>query len=111
MDRAGYFGRAVLNQRLTAVTQRCKVIHKDRFMSVGGFDESLFGDLGDLDLCLRLRWGGFHSIFTPYAEFRLNSDPQQTQCNLKTNSTNAERALDLMKARYGDKLKMTPITL
>jgi GT2 family glycosyltransferase len=77
-------------------------------MSVGGFDESLFGDLGDLDLCLRFRWGGFHTIFTPYAEFRLNSEPQQTQCNLKTNSTNAERALDLMKARWGDELKNDP---
>lgn len=108
VDRAGYFGRAVLHQRVTAVTQRCMVINKDRFLSVGGFDESLFGELGDLDLCLRLRRAGFHSIFTPYAEFRLNSEPQQTQGNLKTNSTNAERALDLMRARWGDELKNDP---
>lgn len=100
--QVGYFGRAVLHQRLTAVTQRCMVIQKERFVSVGGFDESLFGDLSDLDLCLKLSRDGYHSVFTPYAELLFYETTQYSACSTPTSRMSAERVLDSIKTRWGD---------
>lgn len=97
----GYFGRAVLHQRLTAVTQRCLVIRKDRFISVGGFDESLCGDFSDLDLCLRLSRAGYHSVFTPHAELLFHEVPANPNT---TNRRDVERAQDLINTRWMDEL-------
>jgi GT2 family glycosyltransferase len=99
--QVGYFGRAVLHQRVTAVTQRCLVTRKDRFLSVGGFDESLFGDFSDLDLCLKLSRAGYHSVFTPYAELLFHEEPKYPACTTPTN----QHAVDLINTRWGDHIK------
>jgi cellulose synthase/poly-beta-1,6-N-acetylglucosamine synthase-like glycosyltransferase len=104
-QQVGYFGRAVLHQRVTAVTQRCMVIRKDRFISVGGFDESLFGDFSDLDLCLKLSRAGYHSVFTPYAELLFHDVPEYSASTAPASRMNFEYALDLLKTRWGDQIK------
>jgi O-antigen biosynthesis protein len=67
----GYPGdkcRARLVQEVSAVTAACLAIKRDRFESVGGFDETLAVAFNDVDFCLRLMEGGYHNLWTPNAE-------------------------------------------
>lgn len=64
----GYFGRAHLPQRVSAVTAACLVVRKDRFEAVGGFDEENFTvAFNDVDLCLKLNNAGWQSFYEPRA--------------------------------------------
>jgi glycosyltransferase involved in cell wall biosynthesis len=104
----GYFGRAVLHQRLTAVTQYCMLIRKDRFIAVGGFDERLLGDFADLDLSLRLRQSGYSSVLTPYSElfFHALTDPSNRE-KFTNPGIDAHQA-ELVNKRWGDKICNDP---
>lgn len=51
-----------------AVTGACLLIARDKYESVGGFDEVfLQNGYGDVDFCLKLRAQGWTNIYTPYA--------------------------------------------
>ena len=65
---AGYVGRAVLQQELSAVTGACLVVRRSVFDEVGGLDERLAVAFNDVDFCLRLRAAGYRNVWTPYAE-------------------------------------------
>lgn len=57
-------------RQVSAVTAAVMVIRKSSFQGIGGFDESAFPvAFNDVDLCLRLKRGGFKNIFV--AEARL----------------------------------------
>ncbi|MEO0391946.1 MAG: glycosyltransferase [Pseudomonadota bacterium] len=64
---AGYFGRLVLTQELTAVTAACLLLRKTVFDEVGGLDEDLVVAFNDVDFCLRVREAGYRNLYTPYA--------------------------------------------
>ena len=64
----GYFRRHMLPQFTSAVTGACLVVDRERFLAVGGFDESNFAvAYNDVDLCLRLNQGGWQSLYEPRA--------------------------------------------
>lgn len=64
----GYFGRAHLPQRVSAVTAACLVVRKDRFEAVGGFDaENFTVAFNDVDLCLKLNAAGWQCFYEPRA--------------------------------------------
>ncbi len=66
---SGYFHRLNCVQNLSAVTAACLVIRKSVFEQVGGFDEkNLTIAFNDVDLCLKVRDGGYRNLWTPYAE-------------------------------------------
>jgi glycosyltransferase involved in cell wall biosynthesis len=65
---AGYFGRAALEQDVSAVTAACAAISRRAFESVGGFDEQLAAAFNDVDLCLRLAHAGWRILWTPRVE-------------------------------------------
>ncbi len=65
---AGYVGRAVLRQELSAVTGACLVVRRTVYEEIGGLDERLAVAFNDVDLCLRFRSAGYRNIWTPYAE-------------------------------------------
>ncbi len=65
---AGYFGRAVLLQSVSAVTAACLLVRRQIYRDVGGLDETLAVAFNDVDFCLRVRLAGFRNIWTPYAE-------------------------------------------
>ncbi len=67
-DETGYFERANLPQRVTAVTAACLVVEREKFLSVDGFDEEDFPvAFNDVDLCLKLNERGWQSFYEPRA--------------------------------------------
>ena len=64
----GYFHRARLPQRVSAVTGACMVVAREKFEAVGGFDEQRFPvAFNDVDLCLKLNARGWQSFYEPRA--------------------------------------------
>jgi GT2 family glycosyltransferase len=67
-DECGYFERARLPQRVSAVTAACLAVSRAKFDAVGGFDEKNFQvAFNDIDLCLKLNERGWQSFYEPRA--------------------------------------------
>lgn len=67
-DESGYFERARLPQRVSAVTAACLVVSREKFEAVGGFDEKDFRvAFNDVDLCMKLNDRGWCSFYEPRA--------------------------------------------
>lgn len=65
---AGYFHRHALPQFVAAVTAACLVVRQNRFLAVGGLDETRFRvAYNDVDLCLKLNQRGWQSFYEPRA--------------------------------------------
>jgi hypothetical protein len=67
-DDAGYAGRAMLAQELSAVTAACMLVRRREFEALGGLDEAYPSAFNDVDFCLRLREAGFRIAYVPQAE-------------------------------------------
>jgi GT2 family glycosyltransferase len=68
VDDPGYFERARLPQRVTAVTAACLVVAREKFLAVDGFDEDEFPvAFNDVDLCLKHNPRGWQSLYEPRA--------------------------------------------
>ncbi len=70
MSREGveHFPSPLLPRDVSAVTGACLMIRRDRFFSLGGFNENdLPVAFNDVDLCLRARQEGYTVRYTPYA--------------------------------------------
>src|SRR5207245_1276826 len=66
-DDPGYFGLALTQRNVTAVTGACLLTRREVFDRVGGFDEAHQVVNNDLDYCLKVRSQGLLCIFTPHA--------------------------------------------
>jgi GT2 family glycosyltransferase len=67
-DSPGYVGALGTLRNYSAVTAACMMVRKSLFEELGGFDEeNLPVSFNDVDLCLRMRQGGYSVIFTPHA--------------------------------------------
>lgn len=50
-----------------AVTAACLFVSKEKYLSVGGFDEVFLPNVyGDVEFCLKIRKQGFTNIYTPH---------------------------------------------
>jgi O-antigen biosynthesis protein len=63
----GYFGLALTQREVIAVTGACLLVRAEAFRSVGGFDESHAIVNNDLDFCLRIHARGLRCVYTPFA--------------------------------------------
>ncbi|HYM72888.1 MAG TPA: glycosyltransferase [Stellaceae bacterium] len=67
-NAAGYWGRFLVPQDMSAVTAACCVTRREVWDQVGGFDEGEFAvSFNDVDYCLKLREAGYLVVWTPYA--------------------------------------------
>lgn len=61
----GYYGRLRLTSNVSAVTGALLMVAKDRYLEVGGLDETDFAvAMNDVDFCLRLREAGYRNVVT-----------------------------------------------
>jgi ADP-heptose:LPS heptosyltransferase/GT2 family glycosyltransferase len=66
-DDPGYFGLALTQRNVTAVTGACLLTRRDVFKEVGGFNEAHEVINNDLDYCLKVRDRGLLCVFNPSA--------------------------------------------
>ena len=66
-NEPGYFGLALTQRNVIAVTGACMLVRRDVFESLGRFDEAHEVVNNDLDFCLRAHTAGLSTVFTPYA--------------------------------------------
>jgi ADP-heptose:LPS heptosyltransferase/GT2 family glycosyltransferase len=66
-DDPCYFGLALTQRNVIAVTGACMLVRHETFERLGGFDEAHEIVNNDLDFCLRAHRAGLLTVFTPYA--------------------------------------------
>lgn len=67
-EDAGYMGRMVSVQEISAVTAACMMVKTQTFWAVEGYDETFCVAFNDIDLCMKVRAKKQKVVFTPYAE-------------------------------------------
>ena len=65
-DDPGYFGLALTERDVMAVTGACLLTRRDTFERLGGFDEAHDIVNNDLDYCLKAWEAGLRTIYTPH---------------------------------------------
>ncbi len=66
-DEPGYFGLALTQRNVIAVTGASMLMRRSVYEALGGFDEAHEVINNDLDFCLRAHQAGMRIVFTPYA--------------------------------------------
>ncbi len=66
-DDPGYFGLALTQRNVIAVTGACLLTRRETFDALGGFDEAHGIINNDVDYCLRAWQSGLFNIYTPHA--------------------------------------------
>ena len=61
----GCFGRAQLQQDVSAVTAACMMVRRSVYEEVGGFEEALAVAFNDVDFCLKVREKGYDILYEP----------------------------------------------
>jgi ADP-heptose:LPS heptosyltransferase/GT2 family glycosyltransferase len=66
-DEPGYFGLALTQRNVIAVTGACMLVRRSTYEALGRFDEAHSVINNDLDFCLRAHKAGLLTVFTPYS--------------------------------------------
>jgi ADP-heptose:LPS heptosyltransferase/GT2 family glycosyltransferase len=66
-DDPCYFGLALTQRNVMAVTGACMLVRREVFERLGRFDEAHQIVNNDLDFCLRVHKAGLLTVYTPYA--------------------------------------------
>jgi ADP-heptose:LPS heptosyltransferase/GT2 family glycosyltransferase len=66
-DDPGYFGLALTQRNVIAVTGACMLVRRTVFEELDGFDEAHSVINNDLDFCLRAHLAGKLTVYTPHA--------------------------------------------
>ena len=100
-NEQGYFDRARLPQMVSAVTAACMVVDREKFLAVGGFDESLFPvAFNDVDLCLKLNSRGWQSFYEPRARVVHHESKSRGHDSLRHNRSRFAGELAALKAKW-----------
>jgi ADP-heptose:LPS heptosyltransferase len=66
-DDPCYFGLALTQRNVIAITGACMLVRRETFENLGRFDEAHEIVNNDLDFCLRVHRAGLLTVYTPYA--------------------------------------------
>lgn len=76
MNAGGYMQRLQVDQNAAALSGRCLMLRKSRFLEVGGFEvRPELAPWADVDLCLRLNEQGYLNVWTPRAVLLISEAP------------------------------------
>jgi O-antigen biosynthesis protein len=108
-EDAGYFGRAQLQQNLSAVTAACLAMRRRIFVEIGGFDGSnLAVAFNDVDLCLRIRERGYLIAWTPLAQLVHHESASRASDLLPDQQQRFQREIQYMRTRWRAMLDHDP---
>jgi O-antigen biosynthesis protein len=105
----GYFGRALLQQNLSAVTAACLAMRRRVFDEVGGFNgRDLRVAFNDVDLCLRIGQRGYLIVWTPLAELYHHESVSRGSDLLPVRHREFLRENEYMRSKWGRVLDRDP---
>jgi glycosyltransferase involved in cell wall biosynthesis len=105
----GYYNRAFLQQDCSAVTGACMAVPAIVFRKFNGFDEvDLPVNFSDIDLCLRLRAGGYEIVWTPYANLIHRESASRGYQRTEEQQKQFFREANYMRERWGTELLSDP---
>lgn len=105
----GYFDRANLPQKVSAVTAACLVLERRKFEAVGGFDEINFPvAFNDVDLCLKLRERGWESFYEPRASLIHHESKSRGKDNRGAKRARFATELQALKRVWGTDVSNDP---
>jgi GT2 family glycosyltransferase len=108
-DEGGYFDRARLPQRVSAVTAACLAVSREKFLAVGGFDEDCFPvAFNDVDLCLKLNGRGWQSFYEPRSTLIHHESKSRGSDRLKGNRERFAGELAMLKRKWHTDEKRDP---
>jgi ADP-heptose:LPS heptosyltransferase/GT2 family glycosyltransferase len=90
-DEPGYFGLALTQRNVIAVTGACMLVRREVFDAIGGFDEAHEIINNDLDFCLRAHQAGLLTVYTPYARLLHHELASRDQLGEVFDSSHFER--------------------
>jgi GT2 family glycosyltransferase len=100
-DEGGYFERARLPQRVSAVTAACLVVSREKFLAVHGFDERDFPvAFNDVDLCLKLNERGWQAFYEPRATLIHHESKSRGSDSAKANRGRFAEELAALKRKW-----------
>lgn len=105
---AGYFGRAISPQALSAVTAACLMVRREIYKKVGGLDEKIKVAFNDVDFCLRVREAGYRNVWTPFAEMYHHESATRGHEDNPEKIARFKAEVNFMKNRWGKKLITDP---
>lgn len=105
---AGYMGRAVCAQALSAVTAACLMIKRSIYEEVGGLDEKIKVAFNDVDFCLRVRKAGYRNMWTPFAEMYHHESASRGHEDNPEKVARFNAEVDFMNKRWGNQLTTDP---
>ena len=102
---AGYFGRAVLAQQISAVSAACLLVRRTLFDAVGGLDaDNLKVGYNDIDFCLKLGLAGYRNVYVPYANLYHYESASRGKDDTGERALRLSRESAWMQNRWGDVL-------
>jgi GT2 family glycosyltransferase len=107
-DAHGYFGRARLAQRFSAVTAACLAVRRSCWDAVEGLDEGLAVAFNDIDFCLRLQRAGYRNLWTPLARLYHHESASRGSDEVPEKRERFNREIAYMQNRWGDSLLADP---
>lgn len=100
-DSLGYFGRLGIVQNLSAVTSACLMMKKEIFNEIGGFEEEFSLVFSDVDICLKVRKGGYLVIWTPYAQLYHYESKARGFDDALEKQERFKKEIELFKRKWG----------
>lgn len=98
---AGYMGRTVVSQNLSAATAACLVLRKAVYQQVEGMNEEhLKVAFNDVDFCLRIGEQGLRIVWTPYAELYHHESISRGQEDSPEKIARFRKEINYMKMRW-----------
>jgi len=88
-----------MTRNCSAVSAACMLTRRDVFQQIGGFDETLSHEFGEVDLCLKMRRAGYLIVYTPFAKLCWNALTRE-----KSDVTGEA----VMRQRWSDVLEQDP---
>lgn len=104
-NHAGYMGRNIYAQNLSAVTAACMMIRRDVWEEVDGLDESFAVAYNDVDLCVKIRKAGYLIVWTPFAELYHYESKSRGYNNTLEKMAINEREVALFRKKWSDVLE------
>jgi GT2 family glycosyltransferase len=101
--------RLLLAREVSAVTAACMVVERERFLTVGGFDEqALPVAFNDVDLCLKLSRRGWRTLWTPQARLMHLESASRGSDRAAEAAVRLGREAGVMRERWGELLARDP---